>query len=192
MTNLGDDKMDVRLGGVYALQRIMQDSTRDHPTIANVLSTYIRTHANKPPAKRQDIPADVQAAFTVLTTRNTAHDQGFVPDLSSAWLPAAEVDGSAPAQGAHLAHAYLAGAHLKGAQLKSADLKGADLTYADLELVDLMHADLKGARLWNVDLTFARLIAADLSGANLRHANLTHANLEDANLAGADLRGTRT
>ncbi|MYT81269.1 hypothetical protein YW3DRAFT_07423, partial [Streptomyces sp. MnatMP-M77] len=27
--NLGEDKMDVRLGGIYALQRIMQDSRRD-------------------------------------------------------------------------------------------------------------------------------------------------------------------
>ncbi|GHJ41172.1 hypothetical protein Sm713_67810 [Streptomyces sp. TS71-3] len=31
MANLGDNKMDVRLGGIYALQRIMQDSTRERP-----------------------------------------------------------------------------------------------------------------------------------------------------------------
>ncbi|WP_371621563.1 hypothetical protein OG245_00620 [Streptomyces sp. NBC_01116] len=30
--NLGEDKMDVRLGGIYALERIMQDSRRDQPT----------------------------------------------------------------------------------------------------------------------------------------------------------------
>ncbi|MGW6755349.1 hypothetical protein [Streptomyces sp. NPDC055006] len=37
VANLGEDKMDVRLGGIYALQRIMQDSPRDQSTIANVL-----------------------------------------------------------------------------------------------------------------------------------------------------------
>ncbi|MEV5680738.1 hypothetical protein AB0L80_42070 [Streptomyces sp. NPDC052069] len=46
--NLGEDKVDVRLGGIYALQRIMQDSRRDQPTIANVLATYIRTLAANP------------------------------------------------------------------------------------------------------------------------------------------------
>jgi hypothetical protein len=61
VNNLGNGKMDVRLGGIYALQRIMQDSIRDQPTIANVLATYIRTHAAKPPTKGQDIPADIQA-----------------------------------------------------------------------------------------------------------------------------------
>ncbi|MCX4967124.1 hypothetical protein OHA98_20475 [Streptomyces sp. NBC_00654] len=62
--NLGEDKVDVRLGGIYALQRIMQDSHRDQPTIANVLTTYIRTHTAKSPAKSQDVPADVHAALT--------------------------------------------------------------------------------------------------------------------------------
>ncbi|MFE3144584.1 hypothetical protein [Streptomyces scopuliridis] len=49
--NLGEDTMDVRLGGIYALQRITQDSRRDQPTIANVLATYIRTHAAKSPRR---------------------------------------------------------------------------------------------------------------------------------------------
>ncbi|MFD8046512.1 pentapeptide repeat-containing protein [Streptomyces sp. Tu102] len=187
VTNLGSDKMDVRLGGVYALQRIMQDSTRDHPTIANVLNTYTRTHANRPPAKGQDIPADVQAALTVLTTRNTAHDQGFVPDLSNAWLPKADIHGSTPTQGAHLVRAHLASAHLNGADLRGADLRGADLRYADLEVADLRGADLKGARLWNADLSVAGLIGANLSGAELGHSDLTDAYLEDADLAGANL-----
>jgi hypothetical protein len=34
---LGDDKLDVRLGGIYALERIAIDSRRDHPTIVAVL-----------------------------------------------------------------------------------------------------------------------------------------------------------
>jgi hypothetical protein len=30
---LGSDKLDVRIGGIYALQRIARDSARDHPTV---------------------------------------------------------------------------------------------------------------------------------------------------------------
>jgi hypothetical protein len=50
ITNLGAQEMDVRLGGICALQRIMQDSHRDQPTIVEVLSAYVRGRA--PPARR--------------------------------------------------------------------------------------------------------------------------------------------
>jgi hypothetical protein len=34
---LGSDKLEVRIGGIYALERIAHDSPRDHPTIMEVL-----------------------------------------------------------------------------------------------------------------------------------------------------------
>src|SRR6266545_5757104 len=43
---LGSAKLDVRLGGVYALERIAVDSKRDHPTIVEVLSAFIREHSD--------------------------------------------------------------------------------------------------------------------------------------------------
>jgi hypothetical protein len=30
---LGSDKLDVRIGGIYALERVARDSARDHPTV---------------------------------------------------------------------------------------------------------------------------------------------------------------
>jgi len=33
---LGSDKLDVRIGGIYALERVARDSARDHPTIMEV------------------------------------------------------------------------------------------------------------------------------------------------------------
>src|SRR5512144_2911676 len=42
---LGHDKLDVRLGGIYALERLMVDSKRDHPTIVEVLAAFLREHA---------------------------------------------------------------------------------------------------------------------------------------------------
>ncbi|MFJ1788065.1 hypothetical protein ACIOML_27630 [Streptomyces anulatus] len=68
MGNLGEDKMGVRLGGVYALHRIVQDSRRDQPTMVDVPSNCI--HAARPSAKGRDVAADVQAALTVLATRD--------------------------------------------------------------------------------------------------------------------------
>lgn len=43
--NLGSESRDVRLGGIYGLERIMQDSARDHPTVVSVLSAYVRQNA---------------------------------------------------------------------------------------------------------------------------------------------------
>jgi hypothetical protein len=47
---LGNGNLDVRLGGIYALERIARDSPDDAPVIGEVLTAYIRTHAPWPPS----------------------------------------------------------------------------------------------------------------------------------------------
>ncbi|WP_244224158.1 pentapeptide repeat-containing protein [Streptomyces tirandamycinicus] len=201
--NLGDDAIDVRLGGIYALQRIMQDSVRDHPTIVNVLTAYIRSHAPLPEAPRRSAEAedqkkeqskptepdaDVQAALSVLGRRNPIHDAGRTwIDLHRADLRGADLSS------ADLSSADLRGADLRGATLGSTDLSGADLLMANLRGADLDDADLSSADLRGTDLTGAGLRAADLTGAelssaDLRDADLRGAGLRDAGLRGADLR----
>ncbi|MEE1735040.1 hypothetical protein PUR49_00440 [Streptomyces sp. BE147] len=48
---------------------------------------YIRTHAAKPPAKSQDVPADIHATLTVLATHDTTRDGSSLLDLHAAELP---------------------------------------------------------------------------------------------------------
>src|SRR6516165_11618357 len=77
---LGSDKLDVRIGGIYALERIARDSPRDHPTIMEVLGAFIRGHSHEPwplqePGASTTEAAtrpDVQAGVTVITGRDTA------------------------------------------------------------------------------------------------------------------------
>ena len=45
---LGSDKLDVRIGGIYALERIARDSARDHPTVMEVLTAFIREGPKEP------------------------------------------------------------------------------------------------------------------------------------------------
>lgn len=182
--NLGEDKVDVRLGGIYALQRIMQDSRRDQPTIAHVLAAYIRTHAAKAPAKGQDVPADVHAALTVLATRNaTRDDDYFLLDLHAAKLPRINSTGAA------FEAANLSQAELNGAKLSDADLNGAKLSHADLKDSDLGYADLNGAHLFGANLNGAHLFGADLEGTNLSGVDLNGADLGQTNWKGANLKG---
>ena len=44
---LGSDKLDVRIGGIYALERVARDSARDHPTVMEVLTAFIREHSRE-------------------------------------------------------------------------------------------------------------------------------------------------
>jgi hypothetical protein len=58
---LGSDKLDVTLGGLYALERIAKDSLADRATITEVLTAYVRGHAPWPPAR----PLATRSAWAV-------------------------------------------------------------------------------------------------------------------------------
>jgi hypothetical protein len=42
---LGHDRTEIRLGGIYALERIAKESEEDHWPIMEVLTAYVRQHA---------------------------------------------------------------------------------------------------------------------------------------------------
>ena len=204
ITHLGSASTDIRLGGIYALQRLMQDSPRDQPTIIAVLCAYIRNQTTetaakprRPPTHAGQPPTDIQAALTVIDTRNGANDgTTTVVNLDQAQLTGAYLL-SANFAHANLAGANLAGANLAGANLNSANLAhanldssrlfAADLDRANLNSANLAHANLGSANLDSANLDSSRLFAANLNFADLDHARLFRANLGGANLDNADL-----
>src|SRR6266536_2544977 len=69
----GLDHIEVRLGGIYALERLGQDSLRDQSTISNVLAAFIRNTRTVSgsglayaPCPSKLIAPDVQVALEVL------------------------------------------------------------------------------------------------------------------------------
>ena len=50
---LGHEKLDVRLGGIYALERIARNPLPDRITVGKVLTAYLRTHSPWPPVPPQ-------------------------------------------------------------------------------------------------------------------------------------------
>lgn len=158
---LGHEEMAIRLGGIYALERIAKDSEKDHGPIMEVLTAYVREKANK---RRLDVlrvaerpPTDIQATLTVISRRKTT-DIKRLDDLFD-----------------------LTNTHLAGVSLYEADLSGADLS----------GANLSGARLTGINLSWATLHGVNLSGALLIGVNLHKVNLHGADLHGADLRGAK-
>jgi hypothetical protein len=189
---LGSDKLDVRIGGIYALERVARDSPRDHPTVMEVLTAFIREHSREQwprpgpdgaePPERSTRP-DVQAALTVIGRRSPGRDFGLI-DLHDADLVGADLSFAnlvwALLRYADLTRANLVSAELSGAILSDTTLTGANLVTAHLGATDLRDADLTGADLRDADLGSADLTGADLTGADLRHATLSDADLTGA------------
>jgi hypothetical protein len=197
---LGNDKVDVCLGGVYALEWIAKTSEMDRATtITEVLAEFVRSHApwvtRSPGAETshptptvdehiqwlQDRAPAVQAALTVLGRRgdrpgDTAVHLGRV-DLRRSFLPGAKLPG------AWIRDANLARAHLPMINLDNTHLDHTDLRHALLENASLIGAVLCHAYLDNADLRGAHLQGADLRGAHLQGADLSGAELDGADLS---------
>ncbi len=182
---LGSDKLDVRIGGIYALERIAGDSSRDHSTVMEVLAAFIREHSHEPwqsprPADWRRSPefgprADVQAAVTVIGRRNVSRDREQIDlsgaDLSRAQLPQADLARCS------LNYSNLTGTNLFRANLRQTEFVGANLT----------RANLNGSDLYNANFTFAILKETLLSSASLRQAVFSGAKLADLSLRDVDL-----
>ncbi|MEV0108157.1 pentapeptide repeat-containing protein [Nocardia sp. NPDC050799] len=210
---LAADRINVRLSGIYLLERLAKDAPADHPTVFELLISFLHTHAEatactstagidrtvfKDLAEPPDsVPVDVQAALTVIARRDPGHDEFLErPNLRDLCLPAVTFalpgDRSAP-----LHHADFTRAHLRDATFEFADLTGADFGYADLYGAGFLDATLVGASFGYADLGSARFIgtnlfnaylgSADLGTASLSYANLNGASLSYANLTGANL-----
>jgi Pentapeptide repeats (8 copies) len=177
---LGNLNVDVRVGGLYALERIARDSAADRTAIQFLMGAFVRNHANWPvgapdgpqqptetiderlPSLRARAP-DVQVAMAVLGRRLPAPDER---PLS-------------------LSRTDLRGLALNDARLNGATFHESNLAHAELINVRLDHADLTAADLRRASLESSHLTGANLSQADLRGANLSDAILEDTVLTGA-------
>ncbi len=201
ITHLGSSSIAVRLGGIYALQRIMQDSPPEEPSVVAVLCAFVRNHGSTGITRLQSLgrphslmvsgpPSDIQTALTVIVNRPHGHhpqiDLDTTVDLRGADLA-----------GAQLPNAYLSYADLAGTNLTRADLADAYLKHALLTAANLTHATLNDdaylgyANLTDATLTRANLTDADLSHANLTRANFTHTIRGDTNLSDTKQAGTK-
>jgi hypothetical protein len=205
------ETLAIRLGGIYALERIARDSEADHWAVMEVLTAFVREHPGERPPKPKTVwtwiqpqtscvlpeqdelkpPPDMQAVLTTIGRRTRTWQQGETQPIN---LSHSQFQG-ANLHGAHLEKANLQGAHLeeadfRGAHLKYADFVGAHLKRANLGGVPLEEANFEGARLEEACLVGARLTRAQFVNARLDRAILARAQLEKTSLLGVDLRYT--
>jgi uncharacterized protein YjbI with pentapeptide repeats len=205
---LGSDDVTIRLGGIYALDRISGDSPQDYVPALQVLASYVRGASSRTAAVSTPDPAgsagrgvsiDVQAVLTILGDRTVPWPASRCLDLSGADLAFANLSnanlvgiclertelGNANLAGADLRGTTLSGANLTQADFTGADLSGAVLDSATLRMASMAGASLTGANLLNADASGAILPNSDLRGVNLTGANMSNATLFQANLSEA-------
>ncbi len=157
-----EPNIEVRLGGLYSLQRIMQDSPRDEETIAKIFYAYVRENAKRDKIKIEiiDTPPreDVQTALDIIKKFNEEWGE----------------------QGKNISDDSRI--NFSRTCLKAYSLKDIDFSYAILESIDLASLQLVETNFY-----YSNLSGADLSGAELIDINLSNANLFCANLSGANL-----
>jgi uncharacterized protein YjbI with pentapeptide repeats len=195
---LGNKEETIRIGGIYALERIANDSPRDGWTIMEVLSSFVRgkqkIEGQDPSAQLPAIRTDAQAALTAISRRkiNLENDRQYL-DLSFTNLCEANLVGAnldrVKFNNSSLIKADLREANLNGANLSHANLNGANLTQTKLDRSNLIQANLSNTNLSAADLNEANLNKADLSDAILDGAILTNTSLGNTNLSGAILIG---
>lgn len=196
---IGSKDLVVRLGGIYALERLaVEHPEQYHIEIMRLFCAFVRhptkddsdeatpdTQGATPTTPRRR--EDVQTAMTTIGSRSRAgvdleeSTGSFRLALHGAYL-----------RGVHLPGANLSGTNLGGANMVGAYLYGADLSNTHLQDANLQHAifieaNLSGATLSGTEMSHVVAQNTNLSGTRLGSTNLSHAHLQGANLSGAHL-----
>lgn len=148
MELLGDDKPELRWGGIFALERIARISAQDQGTVAEILAAYVRRHAPwKPNATEEEseqahIESEIQLILTILGRRKWSFKNEDRPldlhgtNLAKAHLPFAKLEYvflyDCNLEGALLFRTSLQGAWMARCRLRNANLDGVQLQGADL------------------------------------------------------------
>jgi hypothetical protein len=197
----GDPRLEIRIGGIYALERIARDSPeRDYGTVMAVLTAYVRKNAPSPFKESATATAAPNEKSAQREQRESSEqDKGAEQDVPYFLQePPADIRAIVdiikhrekdPVEKNRVLKEYRVRLDLRRTDLERADLEGADLEGAFLGAAYLKGAYLKGAYLKGADLYRAILHGADLRGASLEGAYLREADLRGADLRGADLRG---
>jgi uncharacterized protein YjbI with pentapeptide repeats len=212
---LASEKLEIRLGGIYTLERIADESLQYYLTVAKLLCAFVREQA---PRKVPDESSSEKASSEMDERTFDAESRRILLTFAIKGLPEPRADITAALAAVSrrsrqkgnavqddllpeapvsrwpldLRHAYLEGVNLAAADLRGAWLIGTDLHGALLMSADLRKASLVGAIAYDVSFERADLRGADLSGADVSSswfagANLAGAVLKKAKLDWADL-----
>lgn len=171
---LGSNNTTVRVGGIYALESIAQDSRQNRPAIMEILASFLRQNSpvldapetrDWQAARFQAVPADVEAAAIVIGRRN--REDEITSDRVCSRL-------NAPNSVCILSlrRVNLSGINLNNMDFSQMDLRQARFNHSNVPFGSFRNSDMQGT---------------DLRGANLRLSGVTNASFLNSYLEMANM-----
>ena len=199
---LGSSTLAVRLGGIYALQRLAQEHDEYHMPIIRLFCAFVCN----PPKPKDEKPAttngagegstrpppDVVAIMEAITTRKVERvaieqGDGYRLDFRNANLGGLDL---LRIDKVDLSWSRLTGANLSHIQLpRETNFSWVREAYGTkISNGRLNRVNFESCNFSETDLSNSLLIGANLQCADLREANLSNATLANADLSGATFR----
>jgi uncharacterized protein YjbI with pentapeptide repeats len=208
--------LEVRLGAIYALDRIASDSERDHWPVMEVLCAYVRNPQNSGIALEQgdtdgqkfseNIPnprVDIQAAITTIGARTTQRidherDRKLKINLSNANLQRIILSGDFERtnfSNSDLSLADFSRVRLTGASFDRAKIYSPITLPRDVENLNFRFAYLKGWFFYDrkasrCQFSWATLQNCSFSRSRLFRCAFTRATLKECSFDSSDLTGS--
>ncbi|WP_162173022.1 pentapeptide repeat-containing protein [Thiomicrospira pelophila] len=158
--------LEVRIGSIYALERIAQDSLRDHIQIMEILCAYIRENALEPNHVSSKLRLDIQIALTVIGRRSSSQ-------IKLERQKSYELD--------------LSNLNLDKTVLKGLNFDRANFSNSTFEDADLSETSLVDANFYQVSFKLARMYKAKLDDAKLYHVKFENTLLPFAYVKNAEI-----
>ena len=198
-----ENNIHIRLGGIYALERIAKDSAKEHWQIMEILTAFVREKARLESKQEPFIIIDHFAEAYREPYDDSDEYQDDVYPVEGEWDSTERTLDQDYQDYIHLVPVEIQAVltvlgrreetHRNDERhcldLSRTDLRGVTLT-GDLSGINFEAANLQYARLQHVDLTEANFIKANLELVRFENANLKNAKLESVNLHWAELIAT--
>ncbi len=195
---------EARLGALYSLARLLEESEKDRRAILETLCAYIRENSrfeipdDKDEASRfrnGDLPpttarrADVQVALAIVGRRSNrvrerTAAEGWRLDLRNSNLIAYDFSGLNYDK-TDFGNSFLNGANLSGASFDNCIFshtffRGANMAFTSFRHSIIDNCDFNNAKLKCTNFGFATLVSTDLRRADVESFDIKGANLEQA------------
>ena len=176
--------IEVRLGALYALERIAQDSLRDHIQIMEIICAYIRTNSplSKETDEQENLNKDIKTDTAKKTNKATKIDASI------------ENDEDEDDEAKKLREDIQAALTIIGRRENWSDSKKRleaekergyqiDLSYCDLRYARIYRANLSRTNIEGANLSHAQIMYTDLSHVRANKTTMIHVNLDGSDLS---------
>jgi len=197
------ESIELRLGAILAMRRLIKDSSDDAPALLEYLAAYVWSGAQLPRSESSTPPNPLPAAFGADSSSTTVqvaisetqkHLSRFRPDLQAALdILSRPSTAKRMPRLTNLSNCDFHLAIIHDAEFRNVSFEDSDFGDAKITASTFSAVRGKGCSFRNCDLTGSRfedecdLFATNFAGANLTGCHMLGATLDQANFSKCDL-----